>query len=78
MVHAGFRGQHTQLARDRRGSEGTDLTPRLSFGAGFLPSQNPAWVLFEPRQKRFVSQRSADILVGTQPVSDHRQIEEPL
>jgi hypothetical protein len=42
------------------------LTQRPSLGAGFLPSQDPARVLFERRRKRLVSQRSAGALVGTQ------------
>ena len=38
----------------------------LSLGARFLPSQDPAHVLFERRQKRLSSQWSAGTLVGTQ------------
>ena len=44
----------------------TYLTPRPSLGPRFLPSQDPAQLLFERRQKRLFSQWSAGMLVGTQ------------
>ena len=51
----------------RFGVPGTPyLTPRPSLGAGFLPPQDPAQVLFQRRQKRLVSWRSAGMLVGTE------------
>ena len=42
------------------------LTRRPSPGSGFLPSQVPARLLSEARQKRLFSQRSAGTLVETQ------------
>ena len=42
------------------------LTRRPSLGSWFLPSQDPAQLLFERRQKRLLSQWSAGMLVGTQ------------
>ena len=46
----GIGGHHTQLLGDwDRGSGTPRSTFRRSFGAGFLPSQDPAQVLFERR-----------------------------
>ena len=40
------------------------LIPRPSLGAGFLPSQDPAQILLQRRQKGLVAQRAPSVLVG--------------
>jgi hypothetical protein len=42
------------------------LTPWPSLRSGFLPSKDPAQILFERRKKRLLSKRSTGVLVGTQ------------